>query len=300
MTRGRTTNAPRRPAFASAADERAFEQAYDDALALWDGPVEALDVETAHGRTRVHACGPPDGPPVVLLHGGGATSTAWAAVAPALARAGHRVLAPDQVGDAGRSVHDGPRLRSHADLTTWLGDVLDGLGTGPAVVVGHSYGAWLAVRYALARPGRVARLVLLDPSDVLVGLRAAYRARAVPVLLAPSPARTRGLLAWETQGAPLPPAWLHLAGLAATARTSRVVLPRRPSTAELAGLGVPVLQLLAARSRAVDPDAALERAARRLPGSRSDVLPDATHHTLPLLDGDAVVRAVTSPGTVVP
>lgn len=46
----------------------------------------------------VHTAGPVDGTPVVLLHGFPETARSWESVAPQLAEAGLRVLAPDQRG----------------------------------------------------------------------------------------------------------------------------------------------------------------------------------------------------------
>src|SRR5688572_1546331 len=89
--------------FTDSRQETAFQAAYDAVLAQWPAGTEALDVPTPYGSTRVHRCGPPDGRPLVLLHGGGATSTAWFAVASALADR-YRIYAPDLVGDAGRSL----------------------------------------------------------------------------------------------------------------------------------------------------------------------------------------------------
>jgi pimeloyl-ACP methyl ester carboxylesterase len=42
--------------------------------------------------------------------------------------------------------------------------VLDGLGVELPELVGHSYGAWIALTYALQRPARVGKLTLLDPT----------------------------------------------------------------------------------------------------------------------------------------
>jgi pimeloyl-ACP methyl ester carboxylesterase len=57
-----------------------FYRAYDALLARWPVPVEPVDVASVYGTTRVNVCGPADGEPLVLLHGGGATSTVWSGV----------------------------------------------------------------------------------------------------------------------------------------------------------------------------------------------------------------------------
>lgn len=259
-----------------------FAEAYDALLDRWGVPVDQLML----GRTHVNACGPRDAPPLVLLAGHGATSPVWFSVAPRLAEH-YRVYAIDLPGDAGRSAGPPPRTIDH--LLTWLTGVLDALQADRPQLVGHSYGAWLALTYTLAHPDRVERLALIDPTDCFTGLRPAYVARALPMLLRPSQARYESFLRWETQGLPVDPDWVRLAGLATLEPTARPVRPRRPS--DLGRLQKDLLVIVADRSKAHIPDVLADRADAA--GAVVVRIEDATHHSLPALHADEVVKAVS-------
>jgi len=263
--------------------------AYDRVLAKWPQPVGSLDVATSFGTTRVHACGPAGADPVLLLHSGGATSTVWYATVPALLPA-HRVYAPDRIGDTGRSVPNGRPVRRVEDLMDWLDEVVTGLGLDRVALVGHSYGAWLALRYALHAPGRVSRLALLDPTDCFAGLSLRYRLRAIPLLLRPSPARVRSFLAWETGGVALDPDWLEVTAQGANPRP----LPRPPAVARLRELTTPTLVLLAERSRAHDIRRVQEGVRRAMPDARIVVLEGATHSTIPAYHHEQLNRELAA------
>jgi pimeloyl-ACP methyl ester carboxylesterase len=260
-----------------------FTSAYQDVVDHWPVPVTSLDAPTDYGTTHLLASGDEAAPAVLLLPGGGATATAWSAVAGGLARA-HRVIAVDPVGQPGLSTA-GPRpLKTVSDLAGWLDQVLDWLGTPRAVLAGHSYGAWLALRYALHAPGRVSRLVLLDPAACFAPLSPSYRWHAIPLVARPSAERARRLLAWETRGRELDPEWLAVAAAAADLGRPRIVLPKVPSPDELARLAVPVLVVVAAHSRSQDPALTARRASERLPDVTIRTLARATHHTIPTQD----------------
>lgn len=258
-----------------------FAAAYGAVLAGWPG-VEVADVPGPAGSTRVLSSGRAGAPPLVLLPGGGATAAVWSANAAALSTE-FRLRAPDLPGDAGFTTVP---VADAAGVCRWLDGVV---GRAPVDLVGHSYGAWVALTYALSAPGRVRRLVLLDPTNIFAGFSPAYLARAVPTLLRPSRRRTVALLAWETRGRTLPPAWAALAGLAAERPSSgKLVTGPRPDAGRLT---TPTLVLLAGRSRAHDVARVAERAGR-LPSVTTSVIPGATHHSLPFDPAADVNRAL--------
>jgi esterase len=101
------------------------------------------------------------GPPLAMLHGLFVGSlAAWYFGAGARLAQRYRVLMYDARGH-GLST----RAPSGYDLRTLRADLealLPEAGEGPAVLVGHSYGALTALTFALARPERVSRLLLVD------------------------------------------------------------------------------------------------------------------------------------------
>ncbi|MER5205357.1 alpha/beta fold hydrolase [Streptomyces sp. NPDC002825] len=258
----------------------AYGTAYEALLAGWPDPTTTSELRTPHGTTHVLHHGPEDGPPVLLLPGGGGTACSWRTTAAALG-ATHRVHAVDLVGGPGRSRADGRPIRTAADLTASLDAVLDGLGLVSASFCGHSYGGWIALRYALAAPDRTRRLALLDPTGCFAVFRPGYLLRALPMLLRPTAARTDAFLAWETGGAERDPAVRRLDALAAELPRLRPVTGPRPNRAELAALRPPTLLLVAGGSRVHDAALVAERARATVPGIETEILPAATHHTLP-------------------
>ncbi len=101
-------------------------------------------------------------PPVVMLHGllVGSLAAWYFGAAGRLARGG-RVLLYDLRGH-GRSAR-APSGYGSESMAGDLEALLDGqLGDGPVTLVGHSWGALVALRFALRHPGRVARLALVE------------------------------------------------------------------------------------------------------------------------------------------
>jgi pimeloyl-ACP methyl ester carboxylesterase len=128
---------------------------------------EQLDISAGGLTQSGYVAGPVDGPPVLLIHGNCSSALFWKALLrhlpPTL-----RVVAPDLRGygrTEPRPVDATRALRDFADDVTALLDDPKAYGTPGVrpVVVGHSMGAGVAVQLAVARPDRVAALLLEAP-----------------------------------------------------------------------------------------------------------------------------------------
>jgi pimeloyl-ACP methyl ester carboxylesterase len=100
-----------------------------------------------------------NGPTLVLLHGAGDSAGTWSSIVGKLTPT-YRLVIPDLAGHGQSAPADGPIS---------VGQVLAGLEAvmrhgpqDPAIIVGNSLGAWVAMLYAREHPDRVARLVLVN------------------------------------------------------------------------------------------------------------------------------------------
>ena len=156
-------------------------------------------VEVRDGlRMRLLESGPADGPPVVLLHGWGASAYSYRGAIPALAQAGRRTIAVDLPG---HGLSDKPAALpwySRPGMTDTAGALLDALDVRQATVVGVSMGGGIAAGLAVERHPRLARVALVNP----VGF-APVRFTTIAQMLTPLAARdyasylvARPLVSW--------------------------------------------------------------------------------------------------------
>lgn len=99
------------------------------------------------------------GPQVVLLHGVGLNADVWEPQAEALA-ASHRVYALDLPGHGASE-----RLPEGAGLDEFAARILatmDAFANGPVLMAGHSMGALVTLAAALAAPGRIQGIAILN------------------------------------------------------------------------------------------------------------------------------------------
>jgi len=104
-----------------------------------------------------------EGPPVILLHGGGNDWHEWRENLVPLSQ-GFRVYAPDLPG-FGLS-DPPPTLVSPSWFSSFLKDFMEAVGIKEAHIIGHSLGGTLAIALALDFPEKVKRVVLIDSAGI--------------------------------------------------------------------------------------------------------------------------------------
>ena len=117
------------------------------------------------GALEVVLAGDPGAPPLVLLHGLGASWRVWRAAIPHLAPA-FRVVVPDLPGfGASPPMPDGTfDIDRVCDV---LAATLAELGIERHALAGHSLGGGCSIAYAGRRPDRVHRLALVSPAGLI-------------------------------------------------------------------------------------------------------------------------------------
>lgn len=120
--------------------------------------VSAIDVRGARLSFREEGAGRP----VILVHGTAATGDQWQSLAGHLAHR-YRVVVPDLPGNGGSGLPAdgaGSGLSAHVDATLALAARCG----EPAHLVGHSFGAAVALATAVAHPDAVASLTVIEPA----------------------------------------------------------------------------------------------------------------------------------------
>ena len=141
------------------------EQLLGRAERLKKRSVGSMRVDSSGVNLNVEISGPDDGRAVLLLHGFPDSGRLWSSQAGALSSAGYRVIVPDQRG-YGQS--DKPAEVDAYNIILLAADVaaiLDQVGVEKAAIVGHDWGAAVALDRGLAgaRPRRQARRTLRWP-----------------------------------------------------------------------------------------------------------------------------------------
>ncbi|MGO9948484.1 MAG: alpha/beta fold hydrolase [Steroidobacteraceae bacterium] len=267
--------------YKSPAGERAVKERYQAFLKYWPVPNEQLRVPTGAGETFVIASGQPNAPPLVLLHGSGFNSVSWMGDVATWAQ-NFRVYAVDIIGHPGFSAPTRPPYDSDG-YAQWLDDVLTSLGPGKYTIVGISLGGRIATDFAIRRPDRVERLVLLCPGGIgreKISMLKLFL--SILPLLAFGPLGRRKAMQMMLGGKALPDnraarAVADFMSLISRHFRHNLAKVTRFEDAALKGITRPLLLIVGGRDAMIDSAETRNRVTSNIATAQIEYLPDAGH-----------------------
>jgi pimeloyl-ACP methyl ester carboxylesterase len=270
--------------FKSPEGQARYIEAYDAVFSDFRLKPEEMKVATRFGMTHVNAFGPKEAPPLMLLHGMGASSTMWAPNIEAL-RKYFRVYAPDTIDDLGKSRCQ-RRLRRRTDYIAWLNDVFSGLKLGKTHLAGISYGGWLAFFFASSTTQAVDRLIGIAPAATFQNISPAFFIKTLPILLTPikkikNHFRIR-FFKWLAAVSDVKALENHLLWRQQIcgdthARLRPILPPRVLSDRQLRAIDSPTLLLIGTREVIYDPQKVLYRAESTMLQITTELVSGGTH-----------------------
>ena len=158
--------------------------------------------------------------------------------------------------------------------------VLDGLRITQTHIVGHSYGGWLALNFALSASERINRLILLAP----VGLQpfvSQFWLRGIRAMLFPRRSLITSFMKWMTvKGFVVNELFVEQFVLGVKNFRSRPqirVLPTVFTDDELRQIKAHTLLLIGGKEVIYDPEVAVNRAKQLIQSIEAEVVPNASH-----------------------
>ena len=112
-------------------------------------------------KTFYRACGPEEGPLIIMTHGWPELSISWRHQLLYLGNKGYRAVAPDMRGYGGSSIYAEHSAYAQREIVKDMIELIDSLGRDKAVWIGHDWGSPVAWNVALHHPERVAAVASL-------------------------------------------------------------------------------------------------------------------------------------------
>lgn len=122
--------------------------------------VSSRIVDTGPLKMHVLISGPEDGTPAIFIHGNGSSATFWEETM--LALPGFRAVAPDMRGYGDTEPLTIDATLGLSDMVRDVRSLVETLGMEEHHLVGHSMGGGVAMKYAVAHPGDLLSITLVD------------------------------------------------------------------------------------------------------------------------------------------
>jgi pimeloyl-ACP methyl ester carboxylesterase len=137
---------------------------YDSQLSRLNKPWNDVYLDTSFGRTHIVETGNLLGEPLLVFHGGNAT-TAYNLLSCDFIMNDFHIYAVDMIGHPGKSAETSLPAKGY-DYGKWVGEVIDGLKYDKISLFGGSFGAGVIAKTMCVCPDKVKRVVLYVPSGI--------------------------------------------------------------------------------------------------------------------------------------
>ena len=137
---------------------------YENQLSRLENPWKDVFVETSFGRTHIIETGALSGEPLLVFHGGNAT-TAYNLLSCGFIMNDFHIFAVDMIGHPGKSAETSLPAKGY-DYGKWGGEVIDGLGYEKISLFGGSFGAGVIAKIMCVCPEKIKRVVLYVPAGI--------------------------------------------------------------------------------------------------------------------------------------
>ena len=137
---------------------------YDSQLSRLTTPWKDVYLDTSFGKTHIIETGNLTGKPLLVFHGGNAT-TAYNLLACDFIIHDFHIYAVDMIGHPGKSAETSLPANGY-EYGKWVGEVIDALKYDQISLFGGSFGAGVIAKAMCVCPDKVKRVVLYVPSGI--------------------------------------------------------------------------------------------------------------------------------------
>ena len=139
-------------------------QLYNKQLNRLSIPYKDLFVQTTYGTTHLIETGNLEGVPLLLFHGGNAT-TAYNLLTSRFLFTDFHIYAVDTIGHPGKSAEVSLSAQNY-DYGKWTSEVISAIGYQRIACLGGSFGAGIIAKAMCVAPEKIAKAVLYVPSGI--------------------------------------------------------------------------------------------------------------------------------------
>ena len=150
--------------YKSESGKKKILELYDQQLARLDVPYRDIYLETTFGRTHLIETGASECEPLLVFHGGNAT-TAYNLLSCDFLFKDFHIYAVDTIGHPGKSAESSLSAFNY-DYGKWAGEVIDELGFKQMCLFGGSFGGGIIAKAMCEVPGRIKRVVIYIPAGI--------------------------------------------------------------------------------------------------------------------------------------